>query len=70
MCVCGTSRGSARGCITTLPIRTRSNGFAAAEEAVPATTMQLHRPFGIDFDQQGYLYIDDSLNSRIVRVNP
>ena len=35
----------------------------------PATATQLRRPFGIDFDSAGNLYISDSLNSRIVRVS-
>jgi streptogramin lyase len=37
-------------------------------EDLPATGMQLNRPFGIDFDPEGSLYISDTLNSRIVRV--
>jgi streptogramin lyase len=38
------------------------------EEEVEATTMRLHRTFGVDFDPAGNLYVSDSLNSRIVRV--
>lgn len=33
-----------------------------------ATQTKLNRPFGIDFDPQGNLYISDTLNSRILRV--
>lgn len=38
------------------------------KEDVLATQMQLNRPFGIDFDLEGNLYISDTLNSRVVRV--
>jgi hypothetical protein len=37
-------------------------------EVVPATEMVLRRPFGIEFDPAGNLYISDTINSRIVRV--
>lgn len=33
-----------------------------------ATSTQLNRPFGIDFDAQGNLYVSDTINSRILRV--
>ena len=33
-----------------------------------ATETQLNRPFAIDFDLQGHLYVSDTLNSRILRV--
>jgi hypothetical protein len=39
-----------------------------AEDGRPAIATQLDRPFGIDFDPDGNLYVSDSLNSRIVRV--
>jgi sugar lactone lactonase YvrE len=37
-------------------------------EDMAATGVKLNRPFGIDFDPEGNLYISDSLNSRILRV--
>jgi hypothetical protein len=37
-------------------------------EGVPATQMMLRRPFGIEFDPGGNLYVSDTINSRIVRV--
>jgi sugar lactone lactonase YvrE len=36
----------------------------------PATQTKLARPFGIEFDPDGALYISDTINSRIVRVAP
>jgi len=38
------------------------------DEARLATDTKLNRPFGIDFDPSGNLYISDSLNSRILKV--
>jgi len=35
---------------------------------IPATETMLARPFAIEFDPQGNLYISDTINSRIVRV--
>jgi hypothetical protein len=35
---------------------------------LPATETRLARPFAIEFDPQGNLYISDTINSRIVRV--
>jgi len=43
-------------------------GYTKQEEVEP-TTLQLHRTFGVDFDPEGNLYVSDSLNSRIVKVN-
>jgi len=37
-------------------------------EGVPATEMPFTRPFGIEFDPAGNLYISDTINSRIVKV--
>jgi sugar lactone lactonase YvrE len=39
-----------------------------AAEAELATETRLWRPFGIDFDREGNLFVSDTLNSRIVRV--
>ncbi len=36
---------------------------------LPATQTKLARPFGIEFDPAGDLYISDTINSRIVKVN-
>lgn len=38
------------------------------KEGVPATEMKLSRPFGIEFDPAGNLYISDTINSRILKV--
>jgi DNA-binding beta-propeller fold protein YncE len=38
------------------------------EDAKPAIETKLNRPFGIDFDPSGNLYVSDTLNSRILRV--
>ena len=35
---------------------------------LPATETRLARPFGIEFDPLGNLYISDTINSRVVRV--
>lgn len=37
-------------------------------DGLPATEIQLRRPFGIAFDPEGNLYVMDTLNSRIVKV--
>jgi len=34
----------------------------------PATQMKLARPFGIEFDPDGNLFISDTINSRILKV--
>jgi hypothetical protein len=38
------------------------------EEGLPATEIKLRRPFGVAFDDDGNLYVMDTLNSRIVKV--
>ena len=38
------------------------------EDGLPATQTKLARPFGIEFDPAGNLYICDTINSRIVKV--
>ena len=38
------------------------------EDGREATATRLARPFGIDFDREGNLFVSDTLNSRIVRV--
>lgn len=43
-------------------------GYDPASEGKLATETSLRRPFGVDFDPSGNLYISDSLNSRILRV--
>jgi sugar lactone lactonase YvrE len=40
-----------------------------AGDRVPASEVVLRRPFGIAFDPDGDLYVLDTLNSRIVKVN-
>ena len=37
-------------------------------DAGPATEAQLNRPFGVAFDQNGDLYISDTFNSRVRKV--
>jgi sugar lactone lactonase YvrE len=39
-----------------------------AEDGLPATRTMLKRPFGLEFDPEGNLYIMDTINSRILRV--
>jgi len=38
------------------------------DEGAPALESKLRRPFGLEFDPEGNLYVMDSLNSRIVKV--
>jgi sugar lactone lactonase YvrE len=38
------------------------------EDGLPAEETQLRRPFGVSFDDDGNLYVLDSLNNRIVKV--
>jgi len=42
-------------------------GLDADDDRLAVNT-QLNRPFGIDFDPKGNLYVSDSLNSRVLRV--
>lgn len=39
-----------------------------ANDDLPATSMKLARPFGIEFDSAGDLYVADTINSRILKV--
>ena len=41
-----------------------------ADDDRPALETMLARPFGIEFDADGALYISDTINSRILRVAP
>ena len=38
------------------------------DEGLPAAETQLRRPFNVEFDPDGNLFILDTLNSRIVKV--
>jgi sugar lactone lactonase YvrE len=49
-------------------VGTDKMGFDGTNDQM-ATATELNRPFGIDFDAEGNLYVDDSLNSRVVRVS-
>ena len=50
-------------------VQIRSTGEAGLDEdGREATATRLARPFGIDFDREGNLFVSDTLNSRIVRV--
>ena len=42
-------------------------GFDHSEGGLAMAT-ELNRPFGIDFDPEGNLYVSDTINSRILRV--
>ena len=57
--------------LTTGAIRTAvgtgTMGLDSTDDKMATDTM-LYRPFGIDFDPEGNLYVDDSLNSRVLRV--
>jgi DNA-binding beta-propeller fold protein YncE len=39
-----------------------------SDDLLPALEIRLARPFGIEFDLQGNLFIMDTLNSRILKV--
>jgi sugar lactone lactonase YvrE len=39
-----------------------------AEDGLPARQTKLARPFGIEFDPNGNLFISDTINSRILKV--
>ena len=56
--------------LTTGDIRTVvGTGVAGlGEEGLLATETQLRRPFGIQFDPDGNLYVSDTLNGRILKV--
>lgn len=45
-----------------------TGALGISEEGLPALQSKLRRPFGIEFDPAGNLYIMDTLNSRIVKV--
>jgi len=47
---------------------TGQSGYDSAEEAGSALEAQLNRPFGIEFDPAGDLFISDTFNSRIRKV--
>ncbi|MBL0217833.1 MAG: hypothetical protein IPQ07_28635 [Myxococcales bacterium] len=57
--------------LTTNTIRTVAGsgelGLDATDD-LPATSMKLARPFGIEFGPDGNLYISDTINSRILEV--
>lgn len=70
--VADTNNGRVRAInLTTGLIRTVAGtdtmGFDANEGEL-ATATKLRRPFGIDFDPAGNLYVSDTINSRILRV--
>jgi hypothetical protein len=58
----------ATGIITAVAGDGEGPGFAG--DGGPAVKARLNRPFGIAFDREGALYISDTLNSRIRRVQP
>jgi DNA-binding beta-propeller fold protein YncE len=41
-----------------------------AKDGLLATETMLRRPFGLEFDSEGNLYVMDTLNSRILKVTP
>ena len=48
--------------------RVAGTGDIGMGEGLPALETDLRRPFGIEFDADGNLYIMDSLNSRVLKV--
>ena len=56
----------ATGVVTTV-VGTSEAGLDAKDDLL-ATHTKLKRPFGIEFDGQGNLFVSDTINSRILRV--
>ena len=54
------------GIVTTV-VGTGEAGLDATDDRLATQTM-LKRPFGIEFDAAGNLYVSDTINSRILRV--
>jgi sugar lactone lactonase YvrE len=48
---------------------TGSAGYSSSHEGIAATSASLYNPKGIWFDSNGHLYISDSSNHRIRKVN-
>src|SRR5579871_2165817 len=57
---------STSGVITTIA---GSTGYAYNGDGIPATTANLYTPGGVAVDAAGNLYICDSYNSRVRKVN-
>ena len=54
------------GVVSTV-VGTGEMGLEADDDRL-ATATKLHRPFGIEFDRDGHLYVSDTINSRILKV--